>query len=89
MTQIAIHIPLPKKAIIRSKSGNTIAITTGTAIVPMRMSARYNPRRRGGEDEDAREVGARPRRMSNVVLMGRVFSGIFVMGMIAMMETMM
>jgi hypothetical protein len=66
-----------------------MAISTGNATVPMRISARYNPRRSGGEGEvvGGREVGDRPRRMSRVVEMGRVLRGIFVMGMMAMMET--
>ena len=86
---MAIHIPLPRKAMIRSKSGNTTAIMTGSPTVPMRMSARYKPRRRGGEGEvmGVREVGDRPRRMSRVVEMGRVLRGILVMGMMAMTET--
>jgi len=33
------------------------------------------------------ELGARPRRMSRVVLMGRVFNGILVIGIIAITET--
>jgi hypothetical protein len=41
----------------------------------------------GGADEVGRETGERPRRMSRVVEMGRVLRGIFVMGMMAMMET--
>jgi len=66
-----------------------MAIITGNATVPMRINARYNPRRSGGEGEvvGGREVGDRPRRMSRVVEMGRVLRGIFVIGMMAMMET--
>lgn len=33
------------------------------------------------------DVGERPRRMSRVVLIGRVFNGIFVIGMIAIKDT--
>lgn len=88
ITHIAIHIPLPKNAIIRSKSGNTIAISTGTAIVAIRMSARYSPRRKMGGEEGERDVGARPRRISRVVEIGRVLRGILVIGIIATMETM-
>jgi hypothetical protein len=89
ITQMAIHIPLPKNAIIRSKSGNTIAIKTGTATVATRMEARYMPRRTGGAGElvGCIDVGESPNKISSVVLMGRVLSGIFVIGMIAMIET--
>ena len=84
-----MHIALPKNAIMRSKSGNTIAIPTGKATVKIRISARYMPRRRGGLGDvvGGRDVGVRPRRMSRVVAMGRVLRGILVMGIIAMMAT--
>jgi hypothetical protein len=49
---MTIHIALPKNAIIRSKSGNTMAISTGNAIVAKRIKARYSPRRSGGIEDD-------------------------------------
>lgn len=85
---MAMHIPLPRNAIIRSKSGNSMAIITGNATVDIRTSTRYSPCRKvdaGGEL--AGIEGDNPRRISRVVLIGRVFSGIFVMGMIAMTDT--
>jgi hypothetical protein len=86
---MAIHIPLPRNAMIRSKSGNTIAIKTGTATVAIRITARYIPRLSGGAGEPVGgiDVGDNPSKMSSVVLIGRVLSGIFVIGMIAMIET--
>ena len=68
-----------------------MAIITGTATVVMRIDARYNPRRSGDDDvvEGRIDVGDSPRRISRVVLIGRVFKGIFVMGMIAIADTMM
>jgi|SRR5579862_895962 len=86
---MTIHIALPKNAMIRSKSGKTIAMSTGTATVSIRINALYNPRRRGGEGEVVAviEFGASPRRMSSVVLIGLVFKGILVIGIIAIAET--
>lgn len=37
---MTIHMALPKKAMIRSKSGNMMAMPTGVATVEIRMSAR-------------------------------------------------
>ena len=89
MTQMTIHIALPKNAIMRSKSGNTIAIPTGKATVRTRISALYTPRLRGGAGDDVGgiDVGDKPRRMSRVVLIGRVLRGILVIGMIAIIAT--
>lgn len=67
-----------------------MAIRTGIATVKIRIRARYTPRRRGGNEEEVVgeiEVGDNPRSMSNVVLIGRVFRGILVIGIIAMIET--
>jgi len=74
---------------IRSKSGNTMAITTGTATAKIRISALYIPRRMGGEvePEGGMAVGASPSKISSVVLIGLVLRGILVIGMIAMAET--
>jgi len=83
-----MHIPLPRNAMIRSKSGNRMAIITGSATVDIRTSTRYSPRRKGDTGcELAGLEGDNPRRISRVVLIGRVFNGIFVMGMIAMTDT--
>jgi hypothetical protein len=85
---IAIHIPLPRKAIILSNSGKAIAIDTGKATVAIRISARYRPRRKGDKvDAEEIEMGDNPRRISRVVLIGRVFKGIFVIGIIEIIQT--
>jgi hypothetical protein len=47
------------------------------------------PRRRGGAGDvvGGKDIGDNPRRMSRVVLIGRVLSGILVIGMIAIIAT--